>query len=109
MKNTFTHGQIKVLIYKERESDVWYASALEFNLTVDGNDRSAVFVELDQAIRDYIQSAREIGDVSILNQEPDPELAAMWNANIQNTPETNESVTSPYITAFAGVETLAFA
>lgn len=109
MKNTFTEGQIRVLVYKERDADVWYASALEFNLTIDGNDRSAVFVELDQAIRDYIQSAREIGDVSILNQEPDPELLMMWNTNIGNDNEIKESISSPYITAFAGVETLAFA
>ena len=108
MKNTFSHGQIKVLVYKERESDIWYASALEFNLTIDGTDKTAVFVELDSAIKEYLQSAQEIGDMSLLNQEPDPELLAMWNANIGITP-MQDSVASPYIASFAGTETLAFA
>lgn len=108
MQNTFDQGKIRVLVYRERDADVWYASALEFNLTIDGNDKTAVFIELNQAIRDYLQSAREIGDVSLLNQEPDPELLAMWHANIQNSIK-EEKTSSPYVTAFAGLETLSFA
>ena len=110
MKNTFEQGKIKVLVYKERENDIWYATALEFNLTIDGTDKSAVFVELDQSVRDYLVSAKDIGDVSLLNQEPDPELLSMWNANIKNSSEEEKTeAPSPYITAFAGLETLSFA
>jgi hypothetical protein len=108
MKNNFSNGKIRVLVYKERDGDVWYATALEFNLTIDGNDKKAVFIELDQAVRDYLKSAKEIGDISLLNQEPDPELVAMWNANIQNTVVENEKISPSYITAFAGLETLSF-
>ena len=107
MKNTFKNGQVKVLVYRERDTNIWYASALEFNLTIDGDDRSAVLIELQTAINDYIASAREIGDESLLNQDPDPELIDLWNANLLPTGMPSEIV-SPYVTAFAGVETLSF-
>jgi hypothetical protein len=108
MTNTFKKGSVKVLVYQERSTNIWYASALEFNLTFDGNDKKSVLSELQLAISDYITSAREIGDESLLNQEPDPELLALWEADIHQ--EISEEATpSPYITAFAGVENLSFA
>lgn len=108
MKNTFNNGQVKVLVYRERDADIWYASALEFNLTIDGTDKSAVLIELQQAIHDYIVSAREIGDVSLLNQEPDPELTELWNINVlSQVPQ--DATPSPYVTTFAGIEKLSFA
>lgn len=104
--NTFEKGQVKVLIYRDESEDVWYGSALEFNLTIDGTDRTAVALELDHAIREYIISAREINDVSLLNQEIDPELAALWESRINNT---ESSVQSPYTPYLAGIETLNYA
>lgn len=106
MKNTFSQGSIRVLIYKEKDQDVWYATALEFNLTIDGNDKSTVFLEIQQAIHEYVASAKEIGDVALLNQEPDPELLALWDMGIsaQTVP-----VTSPYVTFSASVENFTFA
>ncbi len=103
MKNTFTKGQVKVLVYKEKEGNVWYATALEFNLTVDGDDKSTVLIELQQAIIDYMQSAREVGDDALLNQDPDPELLAIWEASVYS----KASAPSPYTPAFAGVEQIA--
>jgi hypothetical protein len=106
MKNTFSQGSIRVLIYKEKDQDIWYASALEFNLTVDGNDKSMVFLEIQQAIHDYVASAKEIGDVSLLNQDPDPELLVLWDMGIsaQISP-----IASPYVTFSASVENFTFA
>lgn len=108
MKNTFSYGQVKVLVYRERDSDIWYASALDFNLTIDGTDKSAVLIELQQAIHDYIISAREIGDVSLLNQDPDPELLQLWNTNLLPN-ILSRPIESPYVATFAGIETLSFA
>lgn len=101
--NTFNHGQLKILVYKEKKNEVWYATALELNLTVDSHDRFLAMIELQQAIADYVQSAQEIGDTSLLNQEPDPELLALWQAGISSSPSVIES---PYIPFSASVEKL---
>lgn len=104
--NTFESGQVKVLIYRDKTEGVWYGSALEFNLTVDGDDKNTVFLELDRAIKEYVQSAKEIGSVQLLNQEPDPELFALWKSRIENGVNTMESPYTPY---FAGSESLVYA
>ena len=104
--NTFTQGQIRVLIYKDKTEGVWYGSALEFNLTVDGEDKNSVVLELDNAVGEYIKSASELGDVGLLNQEADPDLVDLWDARIQNK---EVDVDSPYTPFFAGRESLVYA
>ncbi len=104
--NTFEQGQIKVLIYRDKIKSVWYGSALEFNLTVDGEDKNSVVLELDRAVKEYVKSASELGAVDLLNQEPDPELVELWEAVIQNK---EKNVDSPYISFFAGRESLVYA
>ena len=104
--NTFERGQIKVLIYRDKVEGVWYGSALEFNLTVDGEDKNSVVLELDRAVKEYLQSARELGSVGLLNQEPDPELVNLWEARIQ---DKEDDVSSPYTPYFAGRESLVYA
>lgn len=104
--NTFEQGQVQVLVYRDETEGVWYGTALEFNLTIDGDDKNTVMLELDRAIKEYVQSAREIGSVELLNQEPDPELEALWQARIENR---QEQITSPYTTHFAGSESLVYA
>lgn len=106
MENTFEKGQIKILVYRDKTEGVWYGTALEFNLTIDEEDKNTVLFELDRAIKDYLTSARSIGDVNLLNQEPDPELLKLWQARIENRPEDIES---PYATHFAGSEELSYA
>ena len=103
MENTFKKGQVKVLVYKEKEGSTWYASALELDLTIDSDDRSVALFELHEAIKNYIQSAEEIGDISLLNQEPDPELLSLWGGHISNS---SEPIESPYTSFSASVETL---
>lgn len=104
--NTFTQGQIKVLIYRDKVEGVWYGSALEFNLTIDGEDKNTVVLELDRAVKEYLKSATELGSVDLLNQVPDPELVDLWEARIQ---DKAEDVSSPYIPYFAGRESLVYA
>jgi len=103
--NTFERGQVRVLIYRDEAEGVWYGSALEFNLTVDGDDKNTVFLELDRAVKEYVRSAQEIGSVQLLNQEPDTELVALWNSRIENSAEKVESPYTPY---FAGSESLVY-
>ncbi len=104
--NTFEKGQARVLLYRDNTDGVWYATALEFNLTIDGDDKSVVLLELERAMREYVQSARELGAVQLLNQEPDPELVALWESFIENR---TAPVTSPYTSYFAGRESLVYA
>jgi hypothetical protein len=104
MTNTFAKGRVRVLVYKERDQDIWYATVLEFNLTVDGHDKSEVIIEIQQAIKDYAASARELNDERLLNQDPDPELLLLWNS--ATSPQGSELIKSPYIPFSASVESL---
>lgn len=104
--NTFEKGQVSILIYRDKIEGVWYGSALEFNLTIDADDRNTALLELDRAVKEYLQSARELNAVELLNQEPDPELLALWEAKMQNA---EESLTSPYTPYIAGRESLVYA
>ncbi|MBP6881481.1 MAG: hypothetical protein KBC35_02540 [Candidatus Pacebacteria bacterium] len=104
--NTFERGQVKILIYRDDVEGIWYGSALEFNLTIDGDDKNTVFLELDRAIKEYVRSAQEIGSAQLLNQESDPELLALWESRIENR---TENIESPYTPHFAGSESLVYA
>ena len=104
--NTFEKGQIKILVYHDKTEGVWYATALELNLTIDGDDKNSVILELDRAVIDYVNSAYELGTVSLLNQEPDSELLALWQAKISGEVGSH-AVSSPYTIHLAATETLA--
>ena len=104
--NTFDRGRVRILVYSDKVEGTWYGSALEFNLTVDGDDKNTVPLELDRAMKDYLRSAHELTAVELLNQEPDPELLALWSAHLDNKPQPVES---PYTAHFAGSESLAYA
>ena len=107
MKNTFTQREVKILTYKEKKSDAWYATALEFNLTVDGDNSNDVIAQLYDQIEEYIISARELDDMSLLNQEPDPNLLEMWQQNLNiNNNTSKKKIRSPYIAEFVGIKKL---
>lgn len=103
--NTFKKGQVKILIYRDTADSVWYGSALEFNLTVDGDDKNTVMLELDRAISEYVRSAGEIDSLQPLNQDPDPELLALWKAHNENR---TSDVTSPYIPYLTATESIVY-
>jgi len=104
--NTLEKGQVRVLIYRDNAEGVWYGSALEFNLTIDGTDKDEVLFELNHAITEYVRSAQEIGAAELLNQDVDQELDALWNACINNEERV---IDSPYTSHFAGRESLQYA
>ncbi len=97
--NTFGSGQVKILVYRDNVEGIWYGSALEFNLTVDGDDKNTVLLELDRALTEYVKSAQEIGSIDPLNQEPDTELLNLWNAHNENRHSELTSPYTPYLTA----------
>ena len=82
--------QIRVLVYKE--GGVYYASALELNITSSGDDKFLALYNLDEAVRGYIEIIqKENLSENLLNQEVDPDLENLWNNFVQNKP-----VPSPY-------------
>lgn len=102
--NTKNHGKIRIIIY--REDSLYYASALELNITSSGEDKNLAMYNLDEAIKGYIDFAKlENMDYEVLNQSTDPDLEKMWTA-FQN----NSIVKSPiHVVSTSIFETEAFA
>lgn len=96
MKNSFLKGKFRILTYKEKDTDVYYATALELNLTVSAEDESVALLDLFNQIHEYKESVISIGDKSLLNQEVDPELEKIWNILSGNSKEDLNMV-SPYM------------
>jgi len=78
MKNTIKNGQVRVLIFKEK--NVWYGVALELNIVESGDDPREVMFTLDEAVRGYVKAASKakLGP-SVLNQKSDAEYEKIWN------------------------------
>ncbi len=102
--NTKENGRIRVITY--REDNLYYASALELNITSSGEDKYLAMYNLDEAIRGYIDFAKsENIDNEVLNQSIDADLENMW-INFQN----NSIVKSPiHVVSTSIFETAAFA
>lgn len=84
MENTVKRGQYRWIVFKKGAE--WIAAALEFNIVEVGDDPKLVFLELQEAVAGYIESAqklkngfREKAINPILNQEPDEEYEMIWN------------------------------
>ena len=100
MKNTFKKRSVRVLVYQDKKDKTWYATALEFNLTVDATDKNVAFLELEELIKEYIKTAQKIKSVSVLNQKADPELEKIWKEAIVN--KNQKPIKSPYNIGFVG-------
>lgn len=89
--NTTQKGAVRCIVFKD--SDTWYAVALEFNLVESSDDPMVAQNNLDEAIRGYIESQRKIkgSRVSPLNQKVDQEYEVLWGKLISNKP-----IPSPY-------------
>jgi len=76
--NTLQKGTVRYMVFKE--SDTWYAVALEFNIIESGNDPKEVMFSLFEAIQGYVESARKshIRAEKILNQKADSEYETLW-------------------------------
>lgn len=92
MKNTLKKGSVRIISYKDKKDETFYATALEFNLTVDAQSKEEALLELKEAVLDYVKIANDLNDPSILNQNPDVELEKMWEDLINN----RKAKASPY-------------
>ena len=83
MENTPRKGKYRWIVFKKGEE--WIAAALEFNIVQVGDDPNLVYLELQEAVRGYIEAAQKIKGFRekavnpILNQEPDEEFEVLWN------------------------------
>lgn len=104
MKNSFAKGIVRILTYKEKKKEIYYATALEFNLTVSADDETVALLDLQQQIESYIQAAKDLKDKTLLNQKADPILEREWYQH-QGTDVaeiiSSEEVVSPYQTLSA--------
>lgn len=89
--NTTEKGKVRCIVFKE--SDTWYAVALEFNIVESSDDPMVAQNNLDGAIRGYIESQKKIkgSRVAPLNQKTDKEYEVLWEKLISNKP-----IPSPY-------------
>ena len=112
--NTPSKGQFRWMIFKDKK--VWIGVALEFNITVVGDDPRVVEVELQEAVLGYIESAKKFARgirpaqvQTILNQKPDAAYEAQWRVARASMPKTGvPSPLSPSIYKF-GIANLAAA
>ena len=83
MENTPRRGKYRWIVFKKEAE--WIAAALEFNIVQVGDDPNLVYLELQEALRGYIEAAQKIKGFRekavspILNQEPDEEYESLWN------------------------------
>lgn len=83
MENTPKKGKYRWIVFKKKAE--WVAAALEFNIVQVGDDPNLVYLELQEAVRGYIEAARKIKGFRekainpILNQKPDEEYEKLWN------------------------------
>ena len=83
MQNTVKRGKYRWIVFKKGLE--WIGAALEFNIVQVGDDPSLVYLELQEAVRGYLEAVqkikgfREKAVMPILNQEPDEEYEALWN------------------------------
>jgi hypothetical protein len=84
--NTVKKGRVRCIVFQE--GDTWYGVAMEFNIVVEGDDKDVVYVELQEAIRGYVESQAKIkgSRVAPLNQKADSEYESLWNDLQQDKP-----------------------
>ena len=84
--NTTKKGQVRTIVFKE--GDTWYGVALEFNIVVEGEDRNGVYLDLQEAIKGYVESQAKVkgSRVAPLNQKPDVEYQKLWDTLASNKP-----------------------
>jgi hypothetical protein len=83
MENTIKKGKYRWIVFKKGIK--WYGAALEFNIVQVGDDPNLVYVEMQEAVRGYIEAAQKIKGFRekainpMLNQESDEEYETLWN------------------------------
>ena len=76
--NTPKKGKFRHIVFKD--SNTWYAVALEFNIVEASDDPKLAFLNLLQAVNGYIESMKKIkgSRLAPLNQNSDPEYEKLW-------------------------------
>lgn len=82
MENTLQKGKYRWIVF--RKGAEWVAAALEFNIVQVGDDPNLVYLEMQEAVRGYIEAAHKIKGFRdkavhpILNQKSDEEYESLW-------------------------------
>jgi predicted RNase H-like HicB family nuclease len=89
--NTPQKGSVRYIVFKE--SDTWYATALELNIVESGDDPKVALFNLFEAIQGYVESCIKVkgSRVSPLNQKTDPEYEKFWKLL-----QESKKIPSPY-------------
>ena len=90
LKNTLQKSTVRYLVYRDKEDKAWYAVGLELNIVRAGDSALEALLSLFEAIEGYIESAREIKAVNVLNQKPIEKYEIMWDEFV--TSKTKESL-----------------
>lgn len=83
MENTIKKGKYRWIVFKKGAE--WVGAALEFNIVQVGDDPSLVYLELQEAVRGYIEATQKIKGFReksvnpILNQKPDEQYESLWS------------------------------
>ncbi|OHA76870.1 MAG: hypothetical protein A3G10_01500 [Candidatus Wildermuthbacteria bacterium RIFCSPLOWO2_12_FULL_49_9] len=83
MKNTRRKGKYRWIVFKKGAD--WTGVALEFNIVQVGDDPNLVYLELQDAVRGYIEAAQKITGFRenaidpILNQKADRTYEVLWD------------------------------
>ena len=92
-ENTLHSGVLRCLVYQlSDDAEVYYATALELNLTVSAESDDLALLELREQIKAYIATAREENAPELLNQKADANLEKAWVNMIRNEEQEEESV-----------------
>jgi len=81
-KNTLQRGSVRILVF--RDTNAWYAAALEFNIVETGDTPQEAMLLLFEAVQGYLESAKKIkARPHILNQLINPEYGEKWDSSIK--------------------------
>lgn len=87
-KNTLKKGNIRYIIFYDKNEKAWFGVGLEFNLVVEGDDKVEVMASLFDALHGYVEAARKIKiRDSVLNQKADNEYEELWTKLSEETSE----------------------
>jgi predicted RNase H-like HicB family nuclease len=90
MKKENLYQKIRILVFKE--DGLFYASALELNITESGDDKFIAMYNLEEAIKGYLEFAEKEGILeNVFNQEKDDELEYKWNQVFSNDKQTTNN------------------
>lgn len=90
-KNNLQHGSTRVIVFKE--SNEWYAVALELNIVESGTNSREAMLLLFEAISGYIEAAQKKKASSlILNQASDEEYEKLWQRLQEHKKPKNKEV-----------------